>query len=84
MKKIGDLMAELGFNKNAPDSVKEAYIKHLIKASTGINVQTPSEKKEISENPQQVLPFAPPQQLSFGFISDETGPRPSSRKKAVS
>lgn len=55
MKKIGDLMAELGFNKDAPNSVKEAYIKHLIKASTGVNVTTPSEKKEMAENPQRVV-----------------------------
>ncbi|WP_374076572.1 hypothetical protein [Bdellovibrio bacteriovorus] len=82
MKKIGDLMAELGFNKDAPNSVKEAYIKHLIKASTGVNVTTPSEKKEMAENPQRVVQLATPQQLSFDF-SEEKSP-PSSGKKAVS
>lgn len=82
MKKIDQLMAELGFNKNAPDSVKEAFIKHLIKASTGVNVTTPSEKREIAENPQRIVQFKTPQQLSFDFA--EEPPRPSSGKKAVS
>ena len=83
MKKIDQLMAELGFNKNAPDSVKEAFIKHLIKASTGVNVVTPSEKREMAENPEKIVQFKIPQQLSFDFIGDEQ-PRPKSGKKAVS
>lgn len=82
MKKIGDLMAELGFNKDAPNSVKEAYIKHLIKASTGVNVTTPSEKKEMAENPQRVVSLKTPQQLSFDFSEEK--PTPSPGKKAVS
>lgn len=82
MKKIGNLMQELGFNKNAPDSVKEAFIKHLIKASTGASVTTPSEKKEIQENPERIVQFKTPQQLSFDF--GEENPPPSSSKKAVS
>ena len=83
MKKIDQLMAELGFNKDAPDSVKEAFIKHLIKASTGVNVVTPSEKKEMAENPTRIVQFKAPQQLSFDFIEEST-PRPKTGKKAVS
>lgn len=82
MKKIDLLMQELGFKKNAPDSVKEAFIKHLIKASTGVNVMTPSEKKEVSLNPQTVVPFKAPEQMSFGFM--ELNSDSPSRKKAVS
>lgn len=82
MKKIDQLMQELGFNKNAPDSVKEAFIKHLIKASTGVNVMTPTEKKEIAENPERIVQFKTPQQLSFDFV--EENPRPKSGRKAVS
>ena len=33
MKKIEDLMAELGFNKRAPASVQKAFIRHLVKAA---------------------------------------------------
>lgn len=82
MKKINELMAELGFNKDAPDSVKEAFIKHLIKASAGVNVVTPSERKEIAENPQRIVQFKAPQQMSFDFIDEK--PTPKTSKKAVS
>ena len=76
-------MQELGFNKNAPDSVKEAFIKHLIKASTGVNVVTPSEKKEMAENPTKFVQFKAPQQLSLDFGEGESSSSKSS-KKAVS
>ena len=55
MKKIGDLMKELGFNSKASVSVQEAFIKHLVKASHGVYVMTPSEKKEIQNNPQKII-----------------------------
>jgi uncharacterized protein YihD (DUF1040 family) len=55
MKKVGDLMKEMGFNKDAPDSAKEAFIKHLIKAATGHDVVTPTEKKIIQENPDKIV-----------------------------
>lgn len=78
MKRVGQLMQEMGFNKNAPDSVKEAFIKHLIRASEGVNVTTPSERLEIENNPERVraLASAPkkakePEQLSFDM--DLTG-----------
>ncbi|MNJ91046.1 hypothetical protein D3C87_86900 [compost metagenome] len=83
MKKMGDLMQELGFNKNAPDSVKEAFIKHLIKASMGVNVMTPSEKKEIAENPTKFVQLKTPQQLSFDFGESEISSA-NKTKKAVS
>ena len=43
MKKMGELMKEIGFNPHASDSVKEAFIKHLIKQSNGENVQSPTQ-----------------------------------------
>lgn len=82
MKKVGELMKEAGFNPKASTSVQEAYIKHLIKAATGVTVTTPSEKKEIAAHPEKVLsmqkpalekalhsPRQPklPQQLAFDF-----------------
>ncbi len=76
MKKVGQLMQELGFNQNSADSAKEAFVKYLIKQSLGVNVQTPSEKKAIQENPQKILSF--PNQLCFDF--DETSQ--DTRKKA--
>lgn len=82
MKKIGDIMAEMGFRKDAPDSVKEAFIKHLIQSSTGVVVETPSEKKEKLESKNNenkevksnVRPGPAPQsptQLSFDFDQDQ-------------
>lgn len=65
MKKIGELMKDLGFNPKASDSAKEAFLKHLIKGATGHNVQTPSEKKIVAANPEKIIPF--PQQLQFEF-----------------
>ena len=35
MKKMGDIMNELGFNAEASEASKEAFIKYLIKQSTG-------------------------------------------------
>lgn len=81
MKKISQLMRELGFNDHAPVGVKEAFIKHLIKASEGVNVMTPSEKKMVLENPQQVVPLKIPVQLSFEFIENAST---RTTKKAVS
>jgi hypothetical protein len=65
MKKVGQLMQELGFNKDGSDSAKEAFIKYLIKQSSGVDVQTPTEKKLIAANPKQVVNF--PKQLAFDF-----------------
>jgi hypothetical protein len=76
MKKVGKLMQDLGFNKDASDSAKEAFIKYLIKQSTGHDVVTPSEKRAMQENPQKIVTF--PRQLAFDFTEDET----DSRKKA--
>lgn len=74
MKKISEMMKDMGFNLNAPDSAKEAFIKHLIKASTGQNVITPTEKKIIQDNPDKIVSF--PKQLSFNFAEESSGADP--------
>lgn len=33
MKRVGELFEELGFRPDAPDSVKRAFIKHLVRAA---------------------------------------------------
>jgi len=65
MKKIGDIMNEMGFRKDAPDSLKEAFLKHLIKNTTGVELETPSEKHTAQRPAQQ------PTQLSFLFSQDQ-------------
>lgn len=84
MKKIKTVMEELGFNPAGPDSVKEAFIKHLIKSAYGVQVTTPSEKREIQANPQKVKALQPslPVQLSFNLEDEAQISR--SNKKAVS
>lgn len=81
MKKIDELMKELGFTQNAPQSAKEAFIKHLIKASTGVNLPTPSEKEAIKASPDKVFTLSAPQQLSFDFVETNSTVK---HKKAVS
>ncbi len=66
MKKLGELMKELGFNPQSSESAKEAFLKYLIKQGLGLNIQTPTEKKIVAQNPKTIIPF--PQQLSFEFI----------------
>ena len=65
-------MKELGFNPKGADSAKEAFIKHLIKQSTGQSVITPTEKQIIADNPQKIVFF--PKQLSFDFDEETLAP----------
>ena len=74
MKKASQIMNEMGFNPNSSDSAKEAFIKYLIKQSTGANVLTPTEKKVIQENPDKIVSFSN-QQLSFEFDGVAEAPR---------
>ena len=69
-------MKEMGFNPNSSEFVKEAFVKYLIKQSTGISVQTPLEKKIIQQNPQKIISL--PHQLEFDFIDNQS----NIRKKA--
>lgn len=81
MKKIGDIMEEMGFRNDASDSVKEAFLKHLIKSATGVTVETPSErrwkKSTHSKSAKKKNPTASkqkensePKQLAFDFYQD--------------
>ena len=46
MKKIGDLMRDMGFREDASQSAKEAFMKNLIKSATGNEIETPSERRK--------------------------------------
>jgi hypothetical protein len=67
MKKMSELMIELGFRPEAPENVKEAFIQHLIHASTGQRLETPTEKREKKKRVAQAL------QLEFDFSSPNEG-----------
>lgn len=89
MKRIDQIMKEMGFNKEAPDSVKEAFIKHLIRASEGVHVATPSEKNEIKQSAGKVKPLfsfekeiRQSEQMSFDFIEQKSF-NPKSKKTKI-
>ncbi len=83
MKKISELMEELGFYPEGSPAVKEAFIKYLIKASEGVGVLTPTEKSLIEADPTKIKVLTQrqkPQQLSFEFL-DETKPKSNFLRK---
>jgi len=60
MRHTSEILKELGFNENAPDSTKRAFLKHLeqaarVEKSTGCSTIPPLPKTSASE------------QLSFDF-----------------
>lgn len=63
MRPVGDLMKEMGFNKDAPLETQKAFIRHLIAAANA------SDRTRALAMPAQAeaKPAAPaePQQLSF-------------------
>ena len=60
MRRIGDLMADLGFNKDSNEDTQKAFIRHLIRAANVSQFQRKSSKIQ-----------AEPVQLSFDFESAE-------------
>lgn len=71
MKKLSELMDELGFDPEGSPAVKEAFVKYLIKSTEGISVLTPTEKELIKASPTTVkaLKLPPEQnQLQFDFM----------------
>lgn len=80
MKKVGDLMKEIGFNSKGSDAVKEAFVKNLIKQAYGQNVPTPSENRIISANPGTIVSIALseksslPAQMAFDFEESNLNP----------
>ncbi len=67
MKKVGDIMKELGFNGDSSDSVKEAFIRHLIKVSVGTDIPTRHSAK--AESPKESKLSV--EQMSFSFEDNE-------------
>jgi hypothetical protein len=42
MRRIGDLMKDLGFNKDAPEETAKAFIRHLVEAAKVTEIQRKS------------------------------------------
>ena len=70
MRRSGEIMADLGFREDAPDSVKKAFVKNLIHAAYGAEVKSFSEykdKRDLAKKSKTVenkKSFAP-KQLAF-------------------
>lgn len=79
MKKMGQLMREIGFNPNSSTSVQEAFLKYLIRQSTGSYVQTPTEKKLVEKLVTENVKMMPAQ-LAFAF-DDEVVESPRLKKQ---
>lgn len=78
MRHIGELLKELGFNKDAPLETQKAFLKHLVRASEQPKLPPPAE--EISTQSTQA-----PQQLSlFDLLPpiESRTARKSSRRSA--
>ena len=63
MKKIGQLMQEMGFRKDAPEGVQKAFFNHLIKAAG----QEPIQIEKVKEQKRVIAE----EQLSFSFIEEQ-------------
>lgn len=65
MRKVRDLMGELGFREDGSDEVKKAFIKNLIRSAYGVEVSS-------SKNPtlkSKDTAAQPGEQLSFQLDS---------------
>lgn len=66
MKRIGQLMEEIGFRKDAPESVKKAFLEHLFQQASGV----PVDQKNLSLPEKEQQHSVPPVQLAFDFAQD--------------
>ncbi len=75
MRSLKDLMAELGFNKNAPEESQKAFIKHLISAANKADAARSNQIKcEISHKEQTKIKTKvqfSEEQLAFEFPEDK-------------
>lgn len=42
MRRIGDIMKDLGFNQDAPEATAEAFVRHLVEAAKVSEIQRKS------------------------------------------
>jgi len=63
MKKISQIMEEMGFRKDAPDSIKESFIKHLIHINSVDKLQI--EQSDLHQIKTKKNLLNEPEQLDF-------------------
>lgn len=65
MKKMAELLEELGFRPGGSDAVKKAFVKNLIKQAQSLEpIQTPAKKKNKVVDEEQLKLF--PRKVSGG------------------
>ena len=52
MRPIGELLKELGFNKEAPLGTQKAFFRHLVQHAEMVRIQNSRMENEISEKPE--------------------------------
>ncbi len=74
MRRIGDLMRDMGFNSDAPEGTREAFFRHLVQAAHATSPRIPSQTTE--QKPADIqLSFDP---AILGTVLDETKKKKSS------
>lgn len=82
MKKLGQIMNELGFREDGSDATKAAFIRYLVKATLNTNLQTPPDLKlnvDIGPTHKDQLVG---EQLEFKFADDEQNSTRSDKRKS--
>ena len=69
MKKVGELMEEMGFRKEASEATKKAFFKHLVISAEKVKTLPVREMRE--KNESQTPPIVE-EQLSFAFIDERS------------
>ena len=76
MERVDLIMERLGFNKEADDGVKAAFVKNLIKQAYGVDVPLPAQYELKAQQPQS------PEEMMERFSRDtiEGKPLPEVRR----
>lgn len=53
MRKLGDLMKDLGFNEQAAPGAQEAFLKNLIREAYGVDLPTPTERRQARQESER-------------------------------
>lgn len=65
MKRASEILKQMGFRKDAPEGLKEAFVRHLIKSATGVEVAPGP--NEIRDQKIQKALLRTPVQLEFNL-----------------
>ncbi len=76
MKKVGDMMKDLGFKEGASEETTKAFIKNLIRQAYGVEVK----EEFAAANPTPSKGPVKPEQLAFD-LGTVSGPSQSRPKK---